>query len=97
VIGSTSHIGATLLERDTESPEWVDCLGAMRSVVDGLVVCPRGIYAPLGQCLSCRHLTAVQGDRDLEHFCSTGPADFGDVTEGPPAPTSWAELVIELL
>jgi len=69
----------------------------MRSVAEGLVVCPGGIYAPWRHCLDCRHLAVAADDRCVERFCSTDPQPSAGLTEGSLTPAGWAELVIELL
>ena len=69
----------------------------MRAVADGLVICPAGIYAPWQHCLGCRHLALAEDDRRVERFCSTDLQHPGGWNQSTVAPTSWAELVIELL
>jgi hypothetical protein len=96
VIGSTANAGTRLPPVGT-NPEWIVCFDAMRPVADGLVVCPRGIYAQWIHCLACRYLAVAEDDRTPNRFCSTDPPRRLDVKEGTVAPTSWAELVIELL
>ena len=78
------------------APEWIACGGSVRSVIDGTVVCPDGIFSAWAHCIGCRLLTGADGDRDTERSCSVIPA----VTSAPDQPesvTSWGELVIELL
>jgi len=78
------------------APEWIVCERSPRSVVDGLVACPHGIFSQLGQCLGCRFLESAEGDRELERSCSVEPW-------APPAPArdsqiaTLAGLMIELL
>jgi len=97
VIGWSANAAATLGRPVGKIPDWIVCLGAMRSVVDGLVVCPAGISAPWRHCLGCRHLTVAADDRGVERFCSTDPQPSDGLTEGSLTPASWAELFIELL
>jgi len=54
-------------------PEWVVCGGSTRSVVDGNVVCPAGIFSLLPSCLECRFLEDGEDDRDLDRSCSVEP------------------------
>jgi hypothetical protein len=79
------------------APQWIVCHNAVRSVADGLVMCPQGAYARWARCLDCRHLEVAEDDREPERSCSTEPAAtaVADATEPPEA--SWGALVIELL
>ncbi len=77
-------------------PEWIVCNASTRSVVDGVVVCPRGIFSPLAHCLECRFLEGAEGDRDSRRTCSVEPTATGSEPQ-PDSFASWAELIIELL
>ena len=78
-------------------PEWIVCNASTHSVVDGVVVCPRGVFSPLAHCLECRFLEGGEDDRDLDRSCSIEPtaAPHDAQVESPMA--NWAELIIELL
>jgi hypothetical protein len=78
------------------APTWIACRGAVRSVAEGVVMCPAGLFAPVAHCLSCRHLEVAEDDRNAARSCSTEPAAPGLADPEPPI-ASWAELVIELL
>ena len=51
-------------------PGWIVCHRSERSVVDGSVVCPEGIFSAWANCLECRFLEGADGDRDPERSCS---------------------------
>lgn len=77
-------------------PEWIVCNASAHAVVDGVVVCPRGVFSPLAHCLECRFLEGAEADRDRARSCSVEPT----ATASEPRPesfASWAELIIELL
>ena len=78
-------------------PEWIVCHASERFPVDGVVVCPDGIFATLAHCLECRFLEEADGDRDPERSCSVDSAAVP--AEHPPQPplTAWTDLIIELL
>jgi hypothetical protein len=65
--------------------------------VEGVVICPDGWFSPWLRCLGCRHLEAVEGDRDGERSCSSQPAATTAEDRIEPPLESWAALVIELL
>jgi hypothetical protein len=79
------------------APEWIVCKASARSVVDGVVVCPSGIFSPWAHCLGCRFLEGAEDDRDAARSCSVEPT-AAPAEAQPESPTSaWAELIIELL
>ena len=84
-------------ERTAIAPDWIVCHGSARSMMDGVVTCPLGTFAPWADCIGCHSLEWAEDDRDCRRSCSTEPApDAAGV--GPTSPTtSWAELIIELL
>ena len=51
------------------APEWIVCDRSARSVVDGIVACPHGIFSQWGHCLGCRFLESTDGDREPERSC----------------------------
>jgi hypothetical protein len=55
-----------------QPPEWLVCLGVLREVVDGSVVCPlaKESTMPFEECFECRHLAVHSKDRARES-CST--------------------------
>lgn len=82
---------------DTAAPWWIVCQSAVRSVAEGVVMCPQGAFAPWARCLSCRHLELAEDDRDPERSCSTEPAVTALEDRIEPPEASWAALAIELL
>ncbi len=78
------------------APEWIACGGSVRSVIDGTVVCPDGIFSPWAHCIGCRFLAGADGDREPERSCSVTPAAMS-APGRPESIESWGELVIELL
>ena len=82
---------------DTVAPEWIACRGAVRSVVEDVVVCPRGWFAPWERCLGCRYLEAAEDDRDRDCSCFSEPTITTAEDRVEPPLESWAQLVIELL
>lgn len=82
---------------DTIAPAWIACRGGIHSVVEGVVLCPDGLFSPWASCLSCRHLDTAEGDREWGRSCSSEPAVTGAEDRIGPPPESWAALVIELL
>jgi hypothetical protein len=81
----------------TDAPEWIVCHKAVRSVAEGVVICPQGAFAPWARCLSCRHLEVAEHDRDPERSCSTEPAVTTLDERVEPPEASWAALAIELI
>ena len=54
--------------------EWVVCLGELREVRRGMVMCPKaGARVPLETCLECHHLSDVWDERDRDAPCAVGP------------------------
>ena len=78
-------------------PEWIVCNATAHSVVDGVVVCPRGVFSPLAHCLECRFLEGAEDDRDLDRSCSIEPTAAPRDAEVESPMTNWAQLIIELL
>jgi hypothetical protein len=79
----------------TVAPEWIVCNASARSVVDGVVVCPLGIFSPWAHCLECRFLEGAEGDRERSCSVETTAAAADDRPELPMV--DWAELIVELL
>ncbi len=77
-------------------PEWIACGGSVRSVVDGIVMCPDGIFSPWAHCIGCRFLVGADADRSPERSCSVTLAAISAPGQ-PESIESWGELVIELL
>jgi hypothetical protein len=77
------------------APEWIVCKASARSVVDGVVVCPLGIFSSWAHCLPCQFLEGADGDR--ERTCSVEPGAVLAEDQLEPPTGSWAELIIELL
>lgn len=77
------------------APEWIVCKASARSVVDGVVVCPLGVFSPWAHCLDCHFLEGADGDRERTCSVETGTGRAEAQLEPPTA--SWAELIIELL
>jgi len=77
-------------------PQWIACRRQARSVIDGEVFCPRGDLVAWQHCLECRHLEAVDDDRDFGcgELEASGPAAGQQQTIDP---VRWPELIIELL
>lgn len=82
---------------DTIAPAWIACRGGIRSVMEGVVLCPDGLFSPSACCLSCRFLETAEGDRDWERGCSTEPAVTRAEDRIEPPLESRAALIIELL
>ncbi len=78
-------------------PEWVVCQTSARAVVDGVVVCPRGLLSHWASCLECRFLEGTEGDRDRGWSCSVEPVAADDETHPEPPTAAWTELLIEML
>jgi len=79
------------------APEWIACMGRVRSVVDDAVACPLGTLASSTHCLACHFLEGSENDRLFQRGCSVGPG-ARPVGPQPGAPTARrAELIIELL
>jgi len=77
------------------APEWIVCKASERSVVDGVVVCPLGIFSTWAHCMGCQFLEGADDDR--ERTCSVEPGTFPRKTQQEPPIASWGELIIELL
>jgi hypothetical protein len=62
------HQEGTPLEED-----WIVCVGATHTVVDGLVACPLngGRAVPVVECVSCRFLAWRHDERDGPASCAT--------------------------
>lgn len=58
-------------------PGWIVCHARARSVVDGVVACPDGVFSTWADCLGCRFLDDADGDRDPERSCSVEPTAPG--------------------
>lgn len=79
------------------APEWIACMGRVRSVVDDIVVCPLGMLASSTHCLACHFIEGSENDRLLRRGCSVEPnAELAEPQPG--APTALRpEPIIELL
>lgn len=56
---------------DPASP-WVVCLGELRDVSQGMVLCPLGGRVTLDRCLACHHLADISDERDRAAPCAMG-------------------------
>lgn len=82
---------------DAVVPDWIVCQASTRSVVHGLVLCPRGSFSAWAQCWGCRFLEGAEADRDVERSCSVEPTAAAAETRPEPSTMAWSELIIELL
>ncbi len=90
-------VGAAAAPGGTFTPEWIICKASARSAVDGVVVCPLGVFSPLAHCLECRFLEGAEDDRDRERSCSVEPTAAPVEAQLESPMTNWGELIIELL
>lgn len=77
-------------------PEWIACMGSVRTVERGLVICPRGDLVDWTRCAACRFLQTVDSERIPERDCVGASLAPGSVATGE-APRSPTDLLIELL
>jgi len=79
------------------APEWIVCQANARAVVDGIVLCPRGIPSAWALCLTCRFLEDAESDRERDRDCSIEPTATDDEPV-PEAPIeTWTQRPVELL
>jgi hypothetical protein len=75
-------------EAGAVAPQWIACMGRVRTVEDDIVVCPLGSLASSTHCLACHFLEGTENDRLSRRSCSVEP--------GAQA-ASCAELIIQVL
>ena len=59
------------LDAERPPPAWVVCLGGLREVESGRVMCPiTAAPADVDGCLQCRHLADLSDERSPSRSCS---------------------------